>query len=113
MKKAQGLGAFTSRAGARGAYDQHLTALAVEASDARRGFDYYGLPDQLEKASRLLEGTQKGKMLEELMEGLFETQNAMFGFPNATDVAKEYTQAKNKIFDVTQRMNRGGLASRR
>jgi len=113
MKKAQGLGAFTSGAGARGAYDQHLISLAVEGSDVRRGFDYLGLPNQIEEAARLLEGTQKGKMLDELLEGLFETSNAMFGFPNATDVAKEYTEAKKKIFDVTQRMNRGGLASRR
>lgn len=113
MKKAQGLGAFTSGAGARGAYDQHLITLAIEGSDPRRGFDYLGLPNQIEEAARLLEGTQKGKMLDELLEGLFETSNAMFGFPNATDVAKEYTEAKKKIFDVTQRMNRGGLASRR
>ncbi len=113
MKKAQGLGAFTSKAGARGSYDQHITAMAVEASDPRRGFDYYGLPQQIEKAARLLEGTQKGKMLDELLEGLFETSNAMFGYPTAGNVAKEYTEAKKKIFDVTERMNRGGLASRR
>ena len=113
MKKAQGLGAFTSKAGARGSYDQHLTAMAVEASDPRRGFDYYGLTGQIQKAYLLLKGTQKGKLLEELYEGLSETNNAMFGFPTAGNVAKEYTEAKKKIFDVTQRMNRGGLASKR
>ena len=114
MKKAQGLGAYTSGAGARGAYDQHIISMAVEGADERRGFDYFGLPEQIERASRLLKGTQKGDMLQELYEAMGETSEAMFGIPGAKEVSSGgYRQAKERIMDITNKMNRGGLASRR
>jgi len=88
--------------------------MAVEGADERRGFDYMGLPEQIERASRLLKGTQKGDMLAELHEAMGETSNAMFGIPGAKEVSSSgYREAKERIMDITNKMNRGGLASRR
>jgi len=121
MKKAQGLGAYTSGAGARGTYDRILNDMArVGAGDAGMGADMaddfvnldgaLGLAiENLVDASGKL--TQRGEKLSEFKEALQQLAEEQ-EFAGAQDAAAGYRVIKDNIMDITNRMNRGGLASR-
>jgi hypothetical protein len=111
MKKAQGLGAYTSGAGARGIYDKILANMALDIDDGGR-LGSLMLRDKIDEAAEMLKGTQRGKELAKVSEALEEVKDAQF-MAGARQSAGEYTTAKNKIMDITNKMNRGGLASRR
>lgn len=111
FKKAQGLGAYTSSAGARGTYDQILGKIAGDNPD----FD--GLINAMEESVELLTDnagnlTQRGEKMSELVEALQELKAAQ-EFAGAREAAGEMRQFKEQIMDITNKMNRGGLATRR
>lgn len=119
MKKAQGLGAYTSGAGARGTYDRILNDMArvgsENASDVVDDFEY--LEETLETViENLVDGagnlTQRGEKLSEFQEALLDIKRAQ-DFATAQESAAFYKEVKDRIMDVTNKMNRGGLMSRR
>jgi hypothetical protein len=108
LKKAEGLGAYTSGAGARGTYDgiiQRVSFIPTEGSV---------LQDNIGMAAMALEGTQRGDQLDTLLEAMREINESAGAFlPSSKEVADQYTLAKKVFMEVTDAMNRGGLASRK
>lgn len=119
MKKAQGLGAYTSGAGARGTYDRILNDMArvgsEDANDVVDDFEY--LEETLDTVIEHLVDdagnlTQRGEKLAEFQEALFDIKRAQ-DYATAQDSAANYKEVKDRIMDITNKMNRGGLASRK
>jgi len=107
LKKALGLGAYTSGAGARGKYDQIL-------NDITMGDAYDDVRKGMKKARELLGDTQKGKQMGDLIEAMDDYETLMMDTTvSASEVASELAPIKKRIMDITNKMNRGGLASRR
>jgi len=107
MKKALGLGAYTSGAGARGKYDQIL-------NDITMGDAYSEVRKGMREASELLGDTQKGKQMKDLLDAMDEYSDLMMDQTiTAREVGDILPDIKNRIMDITNKMNRGGLASRR
>jgi hypothetical protein len=111
FKKAQGLGAYTEGAGARGTYDQIIGKIAGDNPD----FD--GLINSMENSIELLTDnagnlTQRGEKMEELVFALRDFKDAQ-DFASAQEAARGMRELKEQIMDITNKMNRGGLASRR
>ena len=61
--------------------------------------------------------TQRGKQLSDLAFALRKIENLKGDVAkneaNVTLMGRQYPKIKEEIFDITQKMNRGGLASRR
>jgi len=111
MKKAMGLGAYTSGAGARGTYDQILGKIAGDNPD----FD--GLINSMEESVELLTDnagnlTQRGEKMQDLVFALRDFKDAQ-EFAGAQEAARSMRTLKDEIMDLTTKMNRGGLASKR
>lgn len=111
FKKAQGLGAYTEGVGARGTYDRILNNIAFDNPD------YDGLIDSMEASIEYLTDnagnlTQRGEKMSELVEALQDIRDAQ-DFASAQEAATAYRQLKDSVMDITTKMNRGGLASRR
>ena len=70
--------------------------------------------DGMRESAERLKGTQKGKIIAELYDALDEYGTNML---DAKLTANEYRELvlplKNKIMDLTSKMNRGGLATKR
>jgi len=107
MKQALGLAKYTSGAGARGKYDQILNDLGNK--------DIY--PDfikGLRSSADMLGDTQRGKQMRDLAEAMEEHADLMQDSSvTAQEASQILTPIKERIMDITQKMNRGGLASRR
>lgn len=107
MKQALGLAKYTSGAGARGKYDQILNDLGNK--------DIY--PDfikGLRSSANMLGDTQRGKQMRDLAEAMEEHADLMQDKSvTALEAGQILTPIKERIMDITQKMNRGGLASRR
>ena len=108
MKKALGLGKYTSGAGARGKYDQILNDLGSQDPDTGLYPDFIM---GLRKSAEMLGDTQKGKQMRDLAENHAEfMQDVSVTAEEASAVLKPL---KEKIMNITDKMNRGGLASKR
>ncbi len=107
LKKAEGLGAYTSGAGARGTYDGIIQQISFTEKPR-----FAGLQDNIGMAAMALEGTQRGNQLESLMEAMRKIDSTRV-VPSAKEVADEYTLGKKVFMEVTDAMNKGGLVSRR
>ena len=107
MKQALGLGKYTSGAGARGKYDQILNDLGNK--------DIY--PDfikGLNKSADLLGDTQRGKQMRDFANAIEEHAELMQDSSvTAQEAAQILKPIKENIMSITDKMNRGGLASRR
>ena len=112
LKKAQGLGAYTSGAGARGMYDRLITKFVSEPAFNEQDSleSLYNLREILvDDSGNLL---QKGEKVDELIE-LIEDYRSSGPVLDAVEAGDVYTEFKKAFMDITNKMNRGGLASRR
>ena len=111
FKKAQGLGAYTSGAGARGTYDRILNHIAFDDPE------YDNLIDAMENSIEFMVDnagnlTERGNRMSELVEALRDVSMEQ-DWATAVETGMNYKNTKKKIMDLTDKMNRGGLASRR
>ena len=112
LKKAQGLGAYTSGAGARGMYDKIINEFAsVPGEMDEDTLDaLLNMRDFLVDSSGKL--TQKGEKVDELIE-IIEDYRSRGPVVTAEDAAGQGKEFKEAFMDVTNKMNRGGLMARR
>ena len=101
MRAALDLAKYTSGAGARGTYDVLLNNISK---------NYF----IMKEAANTLGNTQRGKVMRDLalaMEQLAEHTNDIS--ISAQEAADLFPPIKKRIMDATDKMNRGGLATRR
>jgi hypothetical protein len=112
LRGALGLGKYTSGAGARGTYDKIIRDIATkpegDADDILDSLEV--MRDSLvDNAGNL---TQKGENVDTLIEIISDYRDIGPSL-TAADAATEFRALKEAFMDVTNKMNRGGLASKR